>query len=73
MKKYWSESLKKHVTIPSKTPLQDLCSSINQAIKNGQIIIWNPVTKEVLSDHNIIDATMNGDSIQINLSKTDHK
>jgi len=56
-----------------RTYKDELCSIINTAISHHDLIIWNPVTKEILNEHDIEDACMWGDSIQINLSKEGHK
>ncbi|MCP4753586.1 MAG: hypothetical protein GY866_22080 [Proteobacteria bacterium] len=50
------------------TPKDNLVTILNTLIKRGELIIWNPKTAELVSEGDIVNASINGRTVKISVA-----
>jgi|APSaa5957512622_1039677.scaffolds.fasta_scaffold157369_1 hypothetical protein len=50
------------------TPRKQLVETLNQMLKKGTLIIWNPFDQELLKSGDIVKATVSGNTIRISVA-----
>ena len=51
------------------TPRKQLVETLNQMIRKGKLIIWNPFTRELLKAGDIVKATVSGNTVHISVAQ----
>ena len=51
------------------TPRKQLVDALNQMIKKGTLIIWNPFNQELLKSGDIVKADVSGNTVRISVAQ----
>jgi len=51
------------------TPRNQLIDTLNELVKKGTLIIWNPFTQELLKSGDIVKANVSGNTVRISVSQ----